>query len=149
MLLPLSQGGGGGCRGDCALAGGVAGAGQCRLVSMPVAGGQLLATLPTWGPEYSLAFNLVIHSYDGPGLKQGRWAELLRFTTTQRDCCGIGDRLPALWTDKATGTVYVFTQLGEQGNWNKNFPLETKRCYSLELVQYEENVKVHMTYMTT
>ena len=140
VLLPLSQGAGGGCRGDCALAGGVAGAGQCRLASMAVAGGQLLATLPTWGPEYSLAFNLVIHSYHA---NQWGWAELIRFTNQKQDNGIIGARIPTIFLNKPQQALVFCTQIGQNANWHKYIPLNTKTCYSIELVQYEQNMKVY------
>ena len=60
----------------------------------------MVYTQPTWGPTYIVSLKLYINSFDGPNLKNGQMAELIRFTTRSNNCCGIGDRIPAIFTDK-------------------------------------------------
>ena len=85
--------------------------------------------------------DLYINSFDGPNLKNGKLAELIRITTTNGNCCGIGDRIPAIFTDKR-GFIQVGTQIGNHGNKWKNVNLNAKTWYNLELMQYGLNNKV-------
>ena len=112
-----------------------------ELRSSPISQGNLVTTLPTWGPSYRITFELYINSFDGANLKNGRLAELLRLTTTDSNCCAIGDRIPAIFTDKG-GFIQVTTQIGTQGNKWKNVNLNKKTWYRLDLMQYSWNDKV-------
>ena len=103
-----------------------------------------MATLPTWGPSYRITFELFINSFDGVNLKNGRLAELLRATTTEGNCCRIGDRIPAVFTDKR-GFIQVATQIGNSGSKSKNVNLNEKTWYRLDLMQFAWNNKVRVT----
>ena len=100
-----------------------------------------MATLPTWGPAFRVAMNLFINSFDGRNLRLGKWGELLRFTRTNNNCCGIGDRIPAIFTNKG-GFLQIGTQIDNAGNKWKNVNLIEKRWHRLELVQFLQNNKV-------
>merc|ERR1712079_793688 len=63
-------------------------------------------------------------------------------TTTNGNCCGIGDRIPAIFTDKR-GFIQVGTQIGNHGNKWKNVNLNAKTWYNLELMQYGLNNKYY------
>ena len=101
----------------------------------------LVETLPTLGPAYRVYLNLYINSFDGTNLKSGKWAELLRFTTTENNCCSIGSRIPAIFTNKG-GFIQVATQINSNGNNWKNVNLNEKTWHDFELVQYAEGNKV-------
>ena len=78
--------------------------------------------------------DLYINSFDGPNLKNGMLAELLRFTSRDGNCCAVGDRIPAIFTHKR-GFIQVATQIGGAGNKVKNVNLNEKTWYKVELVQ--------------
>ena len=100
----------------------------------------LLATLPTWGPTFCLTFDLYINSFDGSSLNHG-YAELLRLTSTDADCCEFGDRIPAIFTHK-NGHLHIATQIGTKGNAVRDVSLVKSKWHQLELVQYVESGKV-------
>ena len=106
----------------------------------PIGQGNLLATLPTWGPTFRLTLDLYIHSFAGSGLNNG-FAELVRLTSTDNNCCAIGDRIPAIFTHK-NGHLHIGTQIGSRGNQVKNVNLAKRKWHRLELVQYAESSKV-------
>ena len=85
--------------------------------------------------------DLYINSFDGPNLKNGKLAELIRLTTTSGNCCGIGDRIPAIFTDKR-GYIQVGTQIGSNGNRWTNVNLNARSWYKLDLMQYVWSNKV-------
>ena len=74
------------------------------------------------------------------------WAELLRFTTTDGNCCEIGDKLPAIFT-KREGVINIGTQIGDNGSKQTDVALNTSTWYRLELMQYSwKNNKVGIEY---
>ena len=93
-----------------------------------------VATIPTWGPAFRVEFLLYINSFDGPNLKNGKFAELIRFSSRDGNCCAVGNRIPAILTDRG-GFIQVATQIGNQGNKWKNVRLNEKIWYSLEIIQ--------------
>ena len=106
-----------------------------------------MATLPTWGPSYRVALSLKISSFDGENLQRGRWAELLRLTSTNNNCCNIGDRIPLIFTNK-NGFIQVATQIDNKGNRWKNINLNENVWYNLELLQSVQNSKVVLSIIT-
>ena len=94
----------------------------------------LWATLPDWGPTFQVSFDLHINSYSGLDLRFGSWAEMLRFTTTETDCCNVGDRIPAIFTH-AHGYVH-FTMIMNGQNWVKDLRLNEKTWYQIDMTQY-------------
>ena len=110
-------------------------------VGSPVIQDNLVATLTNWGPSYRIALNLKISSFDGENLQRGRWAELLRLTSTDNNCCNIGDRIPAIFTN-VNGFIQVATQIDNKGNRWKNINLDENVWYNLEILQSVQNSKV-------
>ena len=101
-----------------------------------------MSTIPTWGPSFRISMDLYINSFDGANLKNGKLAELLRFTNTDGNCCAIGDRIPAIFTDKR-GFIQVATQIGNAGNKWRNVRLSKKAWHRLDILQYFWNNKVN------
>ena len=100
----------------------------------PAVHSNLVGTIPTWGPAFRLKFILYINSFDAPNLKNGKFAELIRFSSRDGNCCEVGKRIPAIFTDRG-GSIQVATQIGTHGNKLKNVNLDEKIWYSLELIQ--------------
>ena len=112
----------------------------------PIREDNRLARLPTWGPSFRVSFSLLITSFDGDNLFKGKWAELLRFTNTDNNCCRMGDRIPAIFTNK-NGFIQVATQNGQSGNKWTNVPMETRTWYQVDLLQYNLYDKVASIYL--
>ena len=100
-----------------------------------------MATVPSWGPSFIVSLNLYINSFDGENLMQDKWAELIRFTATDNNCCAIGDRIPAIFANKG-GFIQVATQLWRKGNRWKNINLDVQTWYNIEMKQFSQNNKV-------
>ena len=82
---------------------------------------------------------------------------MLRFTTraTDAECCQVGDRVPALVLH-SNGTLYVSTQIGDNGAWNytHNYTryLNQSTWYALEMNQFErfgEVCRIHSMNYTS
>ena len=115
---------------------------------MAVVQDHLVATLPSWGPSYRVAFDIHINSHQ-PNVN----AELLRVTASKNDRGTMGDRVPAIFST-GTGTLILRTQINDEADWyfnNKAFQVKEKTWYSIEIAQYKENNKVShlITYAAT
>lgn len=113
------------------------------LAGAPVRQDNLVATVPSWGPSFIVSLNLYINSFEGENLMKDKWAELLRFTSTDNNCCAIGDRIPAIFANKG-GFIQVATQLWRKGNRWKNINLDVQTWYNIEMKQFSQNNKVEI-----
>ena len=98
----------------------------------------MLSTLPSWGPTFRVSFDLYINSFDKGNLDGFAWAEILRFTSTSTSCCSIGDRVPAIFTNKISSTLTIVTQIGPEGHSAKNVKVKKKVWHHLDLLQYPQ-----------
>ena len=92
---------------------------RCCLLAELVVSHNLLTTLPTWGPTFKVSVDIFINSFHGQNLKDGAWAEILRFTNTTNNRDNLGDRLPAVFTHK-DGYIIVASQIGDNNNYYGN-----------------------------
>ena len=73
--------------------------------------------------------------------QQSNWSEVLRVASTYRNLGSVGDRIPAIFANKA-GFIHICTQVGTNANWCKNFNMSQGTWYMLELNQNKEDTKV-------
>ena len=107
----------------------------------------LVATLPQWGNHFDISLELWIESYTSTNIYG--WSEILRFTSTNQNCCSAGDRIPAIFANK-NGYIYVVSQVGTNANAAKAFKIKTKTWTKVEIKQYEENGEVfHLNFFLT
>ena len=93
-------------------------------------------TLSSWGPIFKVSLELKIKSYNVPNLKNEYWAEVLRFTNTDNDCCNVGDRIPAIFTNNNDKKVYVIMDINNKGNEVVlEHSFEENKWYKIELTQ--------------
>ena len=96
-------------------------------------------TLPSWGYFWEVSLQIWIESFSG--LNNQGWSEVFRFTVTTQDCCAAGDRIPALFVNKA-GFIYATSQVGSNGDFHKSFYISAKTWTKVQIKQYPENGKV-------
>merc|ERR1712227_200990 len=71
-----------------------------------------LATLPVWGPGWEIRFDIKFHS-----ISADTWYNIFRFAGIDGNCCQIGQRIPALWTEKGTtDKLALGTNIDQNGN---------------------------------
>ena len=97
----------------------------------------LVATLPSWGDYFEVSLQIWIESF----AQTGDWTEVFRFTATEKDCCSAGDRIPALFVNKA-GFIHASSQVGTDRDFHKSFYIEPKTWTMVQIKQYPENGKV-------
>ena len=76
-------------------------------------------------------------------LQHGSWAEILRFTCTNKDCCAPGDRIPSVMTNRV-GKIAVSTQIGDHGNSGPALSFNVRTWTNVEIQQYSQNGKVKL-----
>jgi hypothetical protein len=67
-----------------------------------------------WGDEYSIEFDIVVTI-----LPNAQWLNVFRFTATNENYGSPGDRIPALFINKA-GYFAFRTSLNNEANYAKN-----------------------------
>ena len=67
---------------------------------------------------------------------------MLRFTNTKNDYGNPGDRIPALFVNKA-GYIYASSQVGSNPDVSIIFDIKAKTWTNVEIKQYLKNGKVH------
>ena len=90
---------------------------------------------PNWGDIYSIEFDIVITK-----LSNEVWMNVFHFTATNENCCGHGDRVPALFINKA-GEFGFRTSLNDNGNYLKDFTFVLGKTYHVTIQQSKEGNK--------
>ena len=79
--------------------------------------------------NYKLSFTITIRSIIS------NWTNVLRFTTTQKDCCNFNDRAPAIFIFPGDSRLHVRIGDARDGNWgfdSSKLPLNTPTKFELE-----------------
>ena len=95
----------------------------------------LLRTIPSFGPEYRISLEVFVNSFTVPHLQVGYYADILHFTSTDGTCCNVGGRIPSIFTKKGN-KISVCTQIGTNGNYQKDFNFAKDEWIKLEIQQY-------------
>ena len=93
----------------------------------------LITTIPFWGPAYELSVDLSMDSWDNGSL-------LLFRAKTDGDCCSVGQRVPAIWTQEGHWLL-VATNIGQDGNSETRVEVPDKEgWFNLEVSQKSNGV---------
>ena len=91
----------------------------------------LLDTIPTWGPLFSISFDLIINSYGS----SGSWHTILAFkaNNSSSNCCNFGDRIPKI--ELNGGKLYFENAVGENPNYHFNERILPRKWYNIQVNQ--------------
>ena len=111
---------------------------QCsRNGEIKVENNNLIGIIPSWGPTFKISFELKVLSF--ATCSPMDMTNYLTFTATDNNCCDIGDRIPAFFTNSG-GFLQLAMQINDNGNVIKSSPkLEEDVWYKLEVEQMIEN----------
>jgi len=99
----------------------------------------LIGIIPSWGPSFKISFELKVLSFASCRARGDGVSNYLTFTATDKECCDIGDRVPAFFTNSG-GFLQLATQINDNGNVIKSSPqLEENVWYKLEVEQVFHN----------
>ena len=101
-----------------------------------------IGTIPSWGPQYRVRFDVKINSYRFGN--RGGWSSIISFKRDggKRNGGVIGDRNPAIFLNKKGFLTFAS---GVNGNPNHNFnfnSIKLKKWYSIEIAQTRDKGKV-------
>ena len=104
----------------------------------------MLAVIPEWGPIWKISFDLRITSFANAGEEFGN---VFRFTTTDHDCCGVGDRILALFTANDSRLSYS-SNIDDSGNYSQYSPIDAIQTNSWYSFEIEQNLESHQVTST-
>ena len=90
---------------------------------------RLIATLPKWGPEFCITFEIFIRT-----VSKAEWCSAFLFTTTGSGGGEFGNRIPGIWT-RNTNILYLPTQIGTNGNYGHSASISLETWYTVKLEQ--------------
>ena len=94
-----------------------------------------VGTVASWGPTFRVAVDIIVHSA-GSG-----YTSILRFTSTNNNCCKLGDRLPIIHYH-SKGYLHITSAVNKNANYYVNFNIDLKKWYHIEIAQTKMNGKV-------
>ena len=101
--------------------------------------GNQLGSIPEWGPEFSVKFEINVSDFDNGSLDQP-YSDVLHFTATGKTCCGEGDRLPGVFLNRDNRFIIAMWGSfdGRMGNiYYTSGRREENRWYSFEIKQQQ------------
>ena len=104
--------------------------------------GNLLGTIASWGPDYTVKFELKVSNFDNGGLDHP-YSDVLHFTATDKTCCGEGDRLPGVFLHRDNRVIIAMWVDGGGNVYYTSGRLQTDQWYSYTIKQEQvENISV-------
>ena len=110
-----------------------------------------MTTLPSWGEDYEVSFQMWVESFSGPS-NIGGWSQILRFTTNDSDVDvdgwndePYGSRIPAVFVN-SRGYMTWRTQLGNDKNFGLKPYIPAKTWIEVIIKQYAEDDKVILLF---
>ena len=106
----------------------------------------LTGQLNDWGKEFSVQFDLIIKTLNGPFSHGGSWQNIIHFTIGG-DRGALGRRIPALYLNKS-GFLHFCSQINDDPNICTNsHKVELNKNHSIRIVQ--QNVGGKFIYSIT
>ena len=91
--------------------------------------GKLSKHYQNWGNVFQISFDIVVTR-----LPYSSWMNVFHFTATNRNCCGHGDRIPALYINR-NGHFYFISLLNNNGNYYRAVKFELGVTYHVTIQQ--------------
>ena len=85
----------------------------------------LLSTLETWGPEYTVVVDIIVHSAGTE--PNSEWLSILRFANGHGDIDDSGQRVPAILYN-----INGFLQISN-GDYYVTPTIDLNKCYHIEI----------------
>lgn len=103
-----------------------------------ISDGNLLSTIPLWGPSFRIKFSISVNSFDNGLGPYNPWSDVLHFTSTEKTCCDFGDRLPGVFLHKDNRVIIgMNVDVGKGTIYYTSGRLSENRWYTYEIKQEE------------
>ena len=107
--------------------------------------GKEIGKIDSWGPLFRISLDLIIHSRVNDG-----FSSVLAFKGNGniRDCCEIGDRIPAILLENPTMTLKFANSVRQNGNYwyGFDFKIKLNTWYNILIEQKFVHKKVKRKY---
>ena len=102
-----------------------------------------IGTIDSWGPLFSVSFDLIIHSYVKGKGKQG-WSSILavKGNGETSHCCKHGDRIPEISVNK-NGKMRISNSVSGNKKYQFISNVGLKKWYNITVDQRQTNEKVN------
>ena len=102
-----------------------------------------IGTIDSWGPTFSVSFDLIIHSFVKGKGKQG-WSSVLAFKGNggKSHCCKHGDRIPDVALNK-NGALRFSHSVSGNKKYQFLFNVDLNKWYNITIEQEKNYQKVN------
>lgn len=114
-----------------------------------------ISTIDTWGTEYTVTVDIIVHSVETESAVTG-WSNILCFTSTDGDRCNFGDRAPAIWYHSAgflrirSARPKITDVEPDDVRWYytqkmlyEDHSIDLNKWYTIEIIQEKKNGKFY------
>ena len=105
-----------------------------------------MRTIKSVGPEFILSFEIFVNSFSPPNMQHGKYAEIFRLSTTEGNCCEVGDRVVQIATVGGTESDGLeLSSCGEENHFYHSLDFSQKDVWTnvdIELFLDAESGKV-------
>ena len=109
-----------------------------------------MRTFKNVGPEFILSFEIFVNSFSPPNMQHGKYAEIFRLSTTEGNCCEVGDRVVQIATVGGTESDGLeLSSCGEENHFYQKLDFSQKDVWTnvdIELFLDAESGKVNNIY---
>jgi len=115
---------------------------QSQGFSGPVIQNNQISTIDIWGPQYKVEVDIIVNSFTS-GNEYG-YSNILRFTSSDSDCCNLGDRIPLIFYNR-NGFLTITSSVNGNGNDYFDYDIDLEKWYHIEIYQAERNGQYYYT----
>ena len=92
----------------------------------------MVRTIKSVGPEFIVSFEMFVNSFSPPNMKHGKYAEIFRLSTTEGNCCEVGDRIVQIATVGGTEEIYGFelSSCGAENHFYHKFDFSQENAWT-------------------
>ena len=101
----------------------------------------VIGTIPSWGPQFRVSFDMKINSY-----QKTDWTSILDFKGNggESDRHKHGDRIPTVLYEKRYKALVFASSVNGDGNYHIKYKVEFKKWYNIIIEQKSINKKVRI-----
>ena len=97
----------------------------------------LISTIDTWGPEYTVVVDIILHS--DVSEPPSELLSILRFANGHGDIGDIGQRVPAILYQREQRILQIASAVNDNGDYYVTHNIDLNKWYHIEINQ-EKNI---------
>lgn len=110
--------------------------------------GNEVGTWSSIGMKSGLNFSISFWVYQKANYSQ--WRNIIHVTNSNRNCCAMGDRIPAIWVWPNSGMMHIRRSANGNGNWGTDASGMSGNCIYHQLITFtKEGMKIYRNGVLT